>query len=75
MVNILHTFTTKIDDAETTQLRGFACLALNATSDWGSLLGNIHVSQAALRQVISSELLSQVTIYAQNHAPPAGIYL
>ncbi len=61
--------------AKTNQLLGFACLALNDNPTWGSLLDNIHVSQSALRQGIGSGLLTQMTTYALNHAPRAGLYL
>lgn len=56
-------------------LLGFACLYLGADPLWGSLLDNIHVSQAAQRKGLGSLLLHAVANHCMAAAPHAGLHL
>jgi ribosomal protein S18 acetylase RimI-like enzyme len=56
-------------------LLGFACGFAGDDPQWGSLLDNIHVAQAAKRQGLGSILLAEIARRCSTRSPDAGLYL
>jgi GNAT superfamily N-acetyltransferase len=56
-------------------LLGFACAFTGDDSEWGSLLDNIHVAQAAWRQGLGTLLLAEIARRCSARNPEAGLHL
>ena len=56
-------------------LLGFACAFVGEDTEWGSLLDNIHVAQAARRKGVGSMLLVEVARRCFESRPDAGLHL
>src|SRR5689334_10531288 len=54
---------------------GFAHVSLDGDPKWGSLVDNLHVSRAAQRGGIGSQLLDRVAKLVMARRPGSGIYL
>jgi ribosomal protein S18 acetylase RimI-like enzyme len=56
-------------------LLGFACAFAGEDPQWGSLLDNIHVAQAARRKGLGSMLLAEIAKRCAASNPDAGLHL
>ena len=63
-----------VSDAGDTLL-GFACAFVGEDPQWGSLLDNIHVAQAAWRQGLGSLLLAEIARRCSARKPDVGLHL
>lgn len=57
------------------QVAGFACAYGGDDARWGTLLENLHVSGAVMRQGIGARLMADVAAWSLQAHPGAGIYL
>ena len=57
------------------QLLGFACAYLQSDAEWGTLLDNIHVVQAAQRIGVGRQLMFRVAEWCAYTAPQQGFFL
>jgi ribosomal protein S18 acetylase RimI-like enzyme len=56
-------------------LLGFACAFVGEDAQWGSLVDNIHVAQAARRQGLGGQLLAEIAARCAARDPDAGLHL